>query len=242
MRLIEDDVLELIAGGNDVVTIHGHSSPGWYGGGDGGNYGGGDGGVPWWWGNNTGGSYNYPGTPIDQGGGNTNPPPPSEHDTRHTSPAPARAPANVDLEGLRDTIVIIAGQIKTMDANKEQSAAVLRMADGTLRPSEITTSDTGTFRLAVDVPEGAKIVAWIHSHPDGKNGLDQRFPSAPGQVNPGETPDTEAGRNLTSHPAVDPGAVMYILDNKSGDVYEYVGHGPDAMPVGANISRDTIPG
>jgi hypothetical protein len=103
-------------------------------------------------------------------------------------------------------------------------------------------NDNSIRGAEVNLAPGDKIVAWLHSHPETK-GLDQRFPSSP-LTNPidGDNVDTIQISRLVAHPRADPGLLMYILDIKTGKVFEYPGKGPEERrTLGNNVSDDTSP-
>lgn len=239
MLLIPDEALDLIAGGYGgdasrgsvssipVVTIPGQAPPDDGGGGFGGWYGG--------W----GGGYEGPGG----GGSSVSVPlvlePPKECFQIHNSPPPALVPAGVDLNNLRNMVVVLADQIKGWDNKREHGVILVSKADGSLRTGEFGHGTANGVTAEVDLFPGEKIVAWLHSHPSSN--LDQRFPSSP-LSNPidGDKVDTIQISRLVAHPRADPGMLMYILDIKSGKVFEYPGKGPEERPIlGNNISDDT---
>lgn len=223
MLLIKDEALDLIAGGYSgeasrgsipSVTITGYPPS------DEGS------GGPGWW----PGGFD-PGPGGSGGGGSTpapNPEPPSCPPV-HSSPVPAKAPAGVDMNTLRNTMNDVAAYIKTMDDSIEHGALVLRASDGTLRVGEVRHGTPDSVEMATYPLPGEVIVGYIHSHPD--SGIDQTRPS---------THDFDAAATLRTNPVADPALMLYILDNLSGDVFEYHADTPrNTNRTGENITDDT---
>lgn len=211
MRTIPDDVLDLIAGGRKVstwnswttsITIIGHAEPDP---------------QPWYPGD-FGGSWS--------GGGGQSGPVAGSH---HSTPVPQFAPANVDMDTMRNVVLDAANQIKALadrDGN-EHGCMIVRTGDGTLKagPIEAGTDDAITFGYT-PLP-GESIVAWVHSHPYTV-GINERLPSST---------DVASYRAILNQPGVDANALMYIVDMESGGSYEYQkGLHPDRQ--GPDISRD----
>lgn len=221
MLLIPDETLDLIAGGYaaggyaattdsmPIVTVRPPDE--------------GSGGIGWLppWGDGGG-----------EGSGTVSAPqpsPPPECPVIHSSPVPANAPKDVDMNTLRNTMLDVAAYIKTMDDSIEHGAIVLRASDGTLRVGEVRHGTPGRVDMVTYPLPGEVIVGYIHSHPD--NGIDQTLPSRD---------DFQAAKELRSNPVADPGLMLYILDNKSGDVFEYHADVPhNTTKQGANITDDT---
>lgn len=238
MLLIPDETLDLIAGGYGgdasqgsgsgsipVVTIPGDAPSG-----DGG---GGYDGWPGGWGGGYEGSGGGTSTPQ-----NNDPPP--DCTKIHNSPPPELVPAVVGLNQLRNTVVDLAELIKGMDPKREHGVIVVSDANGFLRIGDFAHGTANSVTAGVDLLPGEKIVAWLHSHPTLKN-VDQRYPSSP-LSNPqdGDQVDTVQISRLVAHPRADPGMLMYILDVKSGKVFEYAGKGPlERSTLGNNVSDDT---
>lgn len=155
--------------------------------------------------------------------------PPPDCTPVHSSPVPAHPPTGVDMNTLRNTMLDVAAYIKTMDSSIEHGALVLRASDGTLRVGEVRHGTSDSVQMATYPLPGELIIGYIHSHPD--NGIDQTRPS---------TTDFDAAANLRTNPVADKGLMLYILDNKSGDVFEYNADTPRNTSVsGANITDDT---
>lgn len=239
MRLISDDVLEMVAGGTQTVTIVGDLPPdvGWDWGGGWGGGGGGD----WDGGGGNGGGGGGGGGPIDGGSGDTSPVDPSDH--TFTSPPPERTPAIVALNDVRNAIQDMADKILQQNANWEWGGVLIRGADGQLKATEIATirsPDSISYNLNLNA--GDKIVAVIHSHPDLNDGIDQRFPSTPATTLNSPFNDTSSMARLLDGGFADPGGLMYILDMKSRDVYEYtMGGDLNNRQLGANITDNRVP-
>ncbi|SHN19703.1 hypothetical protein SAMN05192549_105311 [Duganella sacchari] len=226
MRQIPDHVLELIAGGgsSDTSSIPSVTVPGSGGGGGGGWDPG-----PW---------DPYPYNP-DPGGGGGGGEPPAPAPCHHSSPAPALTPANVNLDALRDKVVQLSNEMKAMGINDvERGALIVRSADGSLHTTPITSGDAdGQLNsISYQPVAGEKVVGWVHSHPE-VDGRDERLPSNPHNSNNG-IGDTAAARALLQNPSVDPGMLMYIVDAKSGQAYEYTAAGSDNRSLGKNVTSD----
>jgi hypothetical protein len=219
MLLISDETLDLIAGGTasgeasrgsiPIVTITGYLPPEGSGGGGGGWDGGGGG-------EGSGGS-----SPV------STTEPPQNCLPLHTSPIPASAPRDVDMNGLRNTMLDVASQIKALDANIEHGALVVRSANGNLRVGEMAHGVEGSITIGIQPQPGDVIVGYIHSHP--YNGIDQKTPS---------NHDIKQMAELRKFSITDPGMMMYILDNESGDVYEYSSNVKKNPPLGNNVTDD----
>jgi hypothetical protein len=222
MRLIEDDVMDLIAGGDSVVYVSGTRDFDWpppY--------------DPWNPYGDNGGGYG------DTGGGGGGDPQPDP--CTHSSPAPASGAPNVNLEALRDSVQAIANQILTMDPGKEHGAYFIRTSDGGMRVTSIWTGGDSSFRSSYGLYPGESLVAWVHSHPN--NGADNRFPSTSFNAEHPESADTLAADFLLSTPNTDPNALMYIIDVRSRDTFEYTAKGGDTLrPLGADITKDQAAG
>jgi hypothetical protein len=222
MKSIPDDVLDLIAGGRTLsswgasttgiptVTIPAPDRPSepWYpsdpfGGGDSGGGGGGTGGEP-------------------SGSGDGSGP-------HHRTAEPKYAPANVNMDQLRNTVLEVATHLKDM-ANKdgkEHGALIVRTADGSLKVGEFSTGTEEKNTAGIGIAEGDKIVAWVHDHPY-TIGVDERGPSKW---------DIGQFQDLQSNKLADPNTLMYIVDMESGDTFEYQ-KGVRFGRVGSNISHD----
>ncbi|SHN19723.1 hypothetical protein SAMN05192549_105312 [Duganella sacchari] len=229
MRQIPDQVLELIAGGgsSDTSSIPSVTVPGPGGGGGGG---GGWDPVPW---------DPYPYNPGGGGGGGGNPTEP-DGNCLHTSPAPAKTPDGVSLNDLRTAVQVVSDTMKIMGINQyERGALIVRGSDGTLRSTEIATGDEDTNSISFTSRPGDSVVAWIHSHP--LSDIDQRFPSTP-QNSANHLGDTGMARQLLANSLFNPGMLMYILDAKTQQAYEYTASGGDKRALGNNISNDVVCG
>jgi hypothetical protein len=217
MRLISDEALDLIAGGSSEASIPSVTIVGYV------SYGSDSGGGGW------GGYGAGPGsaavsTPDPQ------PEPPLECPAPvHSSPDPANCPKDVDMNTLRNTMLDVAAYIKTMDPGIEHGALVLRASNGTLRVGEVRHGTEDSVDMSTYPLQGEVIVGYIHSHPD--NGIDQTRPS---------THDFDAAAELRTSPVADPALMLYVLDDKSGDVFEYGADTPrNTTKTGANITDDT---
>ncbi|SHN19650.1 protein of unknown function [Duganella sacchari] len=231
MRQIPDHVLEMIAGGGASDTGSIATLPTVTVTGPGGGGGGGWDPGPW-------DPYPYPGPGEGGGGGGggDNPEPPPCH---HSSPAPAQAPSGVNLDKLRDMVGQLSNQIKGMsDSNRiEYGAFIYRSSDGALHTTALARGDEDSSPISFQPSAGDKIVGWLHSHPVDPV-IDERFPSTPRNSSNG-IGDTGAARNLLNNTtSVDPGMLMYILDAKSGQAYEYTAAGGDNRSLGNNVTAD----
>jgi hypothetical protein len=219
MRLISDDVLELVAGGIQTVTVIGerlYDDP-----------------PPIWWDDP---GYPDPGAAGSADGGGSAEPalPPCQV---HSSPPPALTPQGVDLNALRNMVETASNDIGKMDSSVEHAVFFIRMPDGHVERSAVIHGDNYGFEASLSL-NGGQIVAWIHSHP-AEWGIDETIPSFPRSVSPDNTPDTTFAASIVASHAADPGALMYIRDNASGKTYEYTAAGPDAKRTqGADISSD----
>ncbi|QJE01016.1 hypothetical protein HH212_14055 [Massilia forsythiae] len=223
MRTIPDDVLDLIAGGRKVstwnswttsITIVGHAEPEpWYpgdaGGGAWGGYGNGDGNSDAGGGGGVAGDYGV-----------------GQH---HASPVPEFAPANVHIDTVRNVVLEAATQIKALanlDGN-EHGCMIVRTGEGTLKVGPISSGDFDSVTTGYTLQPGDTVVAWVHDHPYDFS-IDQSRPSRH---------DIDSYRDMLSQPRVDPNALMYIVDMKSGDSFEYHKGSRFDKP-GADISKD----
>jgi hypothetical protein len=225
MRLITDEVLDLIAGGDYVVSVHGtretYDPPPYFPPYD-----------PW---DPYGGGGGYGDT--GGGGGGDNPPPPCQV---HNSAPPPVTPAGVDLNALRNMVETASNQIAGMDQRYEHAYYFIRMPDGHVERSAVIDGDENGYDGSVPL-NGGQIVAWVHSHPS-LAGFDETIPSFPGSVPPGEPSDTGTAASMISSGAADPGALMYIRDNASGRTFEYTAAGLNGQRAqGADISSDHPP-
>jgi hypothetical protein len=225
MRLITDDVLDLIAGGDYVVTVHGtretYDPPPYFPPYD-----------PW---DPYGGGGGYGDT--GGGGGGDNPTPPCQV---HNSAPPPVAPAGVDLNTLRNMVEAASNEIAGMPRDVEHAFFFLRMPDGHVERAPVIHGTPNGFDATVEL-NGGRVVAYIHSHP-AESGVDETIPSYPGAAAPGRTPDTTFALSMITSGAADPGALMYIRDNASGHTFEYTIAGPNAQRTqGADISSDHPP-
>lgn len=230
MLLISDETLDLIAGGFGItaltdsisipsVTIIGTPPPD-----EGSDIGG-------YWppirGGHDDGTVSGSGS---AGGGGSQPAPPHDCTGIHASPPPEVVPNDIDLNGLRNMMTALGESIKQFDGNTEHGALVVRDANGDLRAGEISHGTGDTVMLSIDLQPGDVVVAYIHSHP--YNGIDQKTPS---------NYDIDQLAALKSQSQVDPGVLLYILDNQSGDVYEYPSTVQPNPRVGNNVSDDLVP-
>ncbi|MBB3119299.1 hypothetical protein [Pseudoduganella violacea] len=180
---------------------------------------------------------------------NMGPPPPGQfsHDsycTVHQSLAPDIIPKDLSLEFLRDTAIHIANKIihTPGSQNHEIGTFIIKMANGSLRTSELVKGELHNVNFASGpLNAGEVIVAMIHSHTPIA-GVETGIPSSSGNHAGGGPGDTVVARNLLNSSAVDPGMLNYIVDIASGNTYEYTAAGPDVRPLGANITKDTVPG
>ncbi|MBB5369460.1 MULTISPECIES: hypothetical protein [unclassified Janthinobacterium] len=225
MRIIPDDILDLVAGGRQAAAntdTTGIPSVTVSASGNGGDDGGGDGG----W-NPDPGSDSPSDSGGDHGSGGS-----SSSTTQHSSPAPAHVPENVDLNHLRNVADDLGKQLAAMtkiDGN-EHGALIIRAVDGTLRTGPISTGNEDSNTATADLSQGEKVVAWIHDHPETP-GVNEAFPSKT---------DVQSIRTLTANTsAVDPNALMYIVDEATHSTYEY-DHtvSPNTNHLGNNISTD----
>lgn len=222
MKLIEDDVLDLVAGGGDMqsVIIIGYPDPEpdpW----------------PGYWGPP---GYNDPWPsdpgPGDSGGGTPEPPPPCDH----SSPDPVAIPAGVAIDALRDMVVDIGRVIATRDQSVEHGALILRTPSGAIEVGPVVDGDANSVAVSY-TPGSGQIIAWVHSHPAGS--VMPGIPSYPGNAAGGDG-DTAMAAFLLSQGYADPAAMMYLYDSNSGDTFEYTMAGTNGLrPLGANITDDT---
>lgn len=210
MRIISDEALDFIAGGTGddasksipVVTVVAPYNPGHDSG---------------------------PG-PVDPGHPPvSSPEPPHDCPVVHSSPVPADAPKDVDMNKLRNTVLDVANMIKGMDPGIEHGAIIVRSPDGTLRVGTVAHGTADDIAIAVDLSTGEKIVGYIHSHPE--NSIEQKLPSRY---------DFDQAYALRATSNADKGMMLYILDNASGDVFEYhAGTSRNTTRTGPNITDDT---
>jgi|GEM_PF-5623102 hypothetical protein len=209
MRIISDDLLDLVAGGrirvNDETTVV---------------------------------TVTITGTPIDPGSGNppytgggsngggTN------NGPHHSTPAPAHMPANVNIDALRNTVLSVSQQLEAMTKNdgKEHGALIVRTANGDLRVGPISTGTEENNTATVDLAPGEEVVGWVHDHPTDGTVDDQREASVT---------DMNNLHSMEQSPNVDPNTLVYIADMKTGDTYEYqTNYNARTFTVGPDISKD----
>jgi len=215
MKLISDDVIELVAGGTQSVTIRDERiDPYEY--------------YP------TGDDWYF----QDDSGDNPRTDPVCEH----TSPAPAGGfPAGIDLNILRNMVTAVSKHINTLPNNIAHMAIVYSNAAGDLRVSSLFTMGENGGSVDIAIAPGERVVAYLHSHTIGvpAGGLSNAIPSFPGVASIGDG-DTAFAANLITQPGFDPNMLMYILDRNNGDTFEYKAAGVNGQrPVGPNITDDT---
>jgi hypothetical protein len=233
MKLITDDILELVAGGYDSqstmqsVSIIGYPDP------------------P---------QDPYPDPPPQENPWPNGPPPiwqpdptvgtggsPPQQDLPpcqvHSSPAPSMTPAGVDLNTLRNQVEQAAKQIMGMNKDVEHGVLWLRTPSGQIVQSSIVDGTNTGFNMSFNPQEGT-LVAYLHSHP-ATPGVDETLPSWPGHQADDGPADTTVAQGLISNGYADPGGLMYILDDASGHTFEYtMGGGDQQRARGADISAD----
>jgi hypothetical protein len=168
--------------------------------------------------------------PVDPGHpAVSSPEPPRDCTVVHSSPVPSDAPKDVDMNKLRNTMLDVASLIKGFDSGIEHGAIVVRSADGALRVGEMAHGSADNIAIAATLYSGDKIVGYIHSHP--ADTINQTLPSRY---------DFDQAEGLRGKPYVDKGMMLYILDNASGDVFEYHAGTPrNTTRNGPNITDDT---
>ena len=164
-------------------------------------------------------------TPVSAPGGA--PPDPCAH---HSTPMPNARPLSVDGDVLRNTALDVANQIKQLDPAIEHGAMIFQKPDGTLRVGEMKHGTEGGIDLGFSPIKGEVVVGYIHSHP--ADTLDQRLPSKW---------DIDQANQLRKNVYADSNLLMYILDDKSGDVYEY-SKNSDGKKAGSDVSTDMCKG
>ena len=177
------------------------------------------------------------GTPGGGGGGSTAHDQWHPHHTKHhTSAKPAHWPDGVNPDDLRNMALEAADTINGMSHKVENAIAIIRDASGNLRLSDVTPGDKTGFHLSVTLNGGDKIVSWIHNHPS-ERGVDQGFPSTPDNANnpPG---DTGIAAQFIASGQADPNMILYIIDDKSGKIFEYVARDPVPDSHGPDITSD----
>lgn len=176
----------------------------------------------WWdWGAIGGGYGGNNGGGGGGGGSDPNDDPNCTCGDNSTGPAP-----DADKQTIDNIVNYLANLMKNLPSNLEHSAFIFKTADGTLSYSNILTgtlNNTPPMSSAL-LPDGATLVAWIHSHP-ADAGTDQRFPSSPGQsYGPDDWSGVDAliaGGAANPRYDVDPNMLLFILDTASGKTFEY---------------------
>lgn len=147
-----------------------------------------------------------------------------------------------DAAALRALANELAERIASMNHQREHSAFIFVLADGTLSSSTIRTGNAGETApfTTADIPTGATVVGWIHSHPY-QQGVDGRFPSNENNAENG-IGDWGARDMLVQAGAasdrfnVDMNMLLYILDTLGDKLYEYDKDDRDNSTVGERTS------
>ncbi|NGM51797.1 hypothetical protein G5B46_19460 [Caulobacter sp. 602-2] len=204
MRELTLEELELISGGIDTletITVTGtRDGDGW------------DGWDGWWDGGYDGGDGGY-----DGGGGDGGDPPAEEY-----PPCVEASPEGVAPGAILDAARNAASQIAAGNDETYEYGALIYELNGVVGVGNIyTQNNTGQVQIgAGGVPDGARIVGYIHNHPD-VGGIDDRTPSdhAGGdwdQYN-GLINSTSLPRGITA----DPNMLLFIYTNEDGKVRAY---------------------
>lgn len=137
------------------------------------------------------------------------------------------------MDDLRDRAADLASTLHGLTAghpdNAEYGAFIYAMPDGSLHSSEPFTSDQeGEIAVTLGrgtVPDGARIVAWVHTHPAGGDVAQNRISQLDVQVLnaiAGVAPNGAASRSYGW--SGDPNVMAYIVEvggNGDGNVSEY---------------------
>ncbi|NYE64239.1 hypothetical protein FHW58_005477 [Duganella sp. 1224] len=183
-----------------------------------------------------GGSY----TPSFPGGSNPGPFPDPEPCTTHSSPSPGATPQGVNLETIRDAMDYLAHQMQNRPEYSKGIEQITFMyrnsATGALRVDDITVgTGSGVNATVQSLSWDEKMIAMIHTHPQGTDGL----PSSPADTQ-GDTSDTQQWNILAQSQTVDANFLSYILDSNTGYLYEYHGAGPLIRTIGNNMTTDLV--
>lgn len=207
MRELTLEELELITGGTttddtwvDGITVTGYPD-------------GGDGWDGWWDGGYDGGDGGYDGG----GGGDGGDPPPEEY-----PPCVAAAPEGVDAGSILDAARNAASQIAAGNDETYEYGALIYEHNGSVGVGNVyTQSNTGQVDIgAGGVPDGARIVGYIHNHPD-VGGIDDRTPSNHSGGDWDQYTSLVSSTSLPRGITADPNMLLFIYTNEDGSVRAY---------------------
>ncbi|NGM51796.1 hypothetical protein G5B46_19455 [Caulobacter sp. 602-2] len=206
MRELTLEELDFVTGGADevdgiTVTADGGDGDGWDGWWDGG-----DGGDGWW----------------DGGDGGVGPDGGGDGITEEYPPCVEASPEGVAPGAILDTARSAAAQIAAGNDETFEYGALIWELNGTVGMGAIyTQNDTGQVQIGSSgVPDGARIVGYVHNHPDVA-GVDDRTPS--NHVG-GDWDQYNALVNSTTLPrgiTADPNMLLFIYTNEDGSLRAY---------------------
>lgn len=172
-----------------------------------------------WWetGGSPGGDVGVPGGGSGGGGGGGPSLPPVDDEEDCGPPADGPTPQGVDINALRDEARRIAADIAARNDDWEWGA-IIYVLNGELHSTSIVTqrlSDSIGFNYSSSsyIPDGAHVVAWVHSHPYAYNAPNQDYMSERDEGARQTMVDNANGRYT-----VDPALMSYLLDNERDEL------------------------
>lgn len=142
-----------------------------------------------------------------------------EDDLPCTPPPDGRRPANADMDEVRDLAKDVRREINELGGpgrRWEYGALIYQMPDGSLHRSDLYTSyDPDTIDATIEIPGGARVVAWVHSHPTMRH-------SEQGAMSEDDV-EWRNGFVQGAGSAADPNMMMYVIDREHGDAMSEFG-------------------
>lgn len=149
-------------------------------------------------------------------GGSGGDPPPIEPPCGGGAPN-GPTPVGVDMETLRDLARSVASTLAALNGDWEWGSLIYTFGGQLFSTQPITQQSPDSIGFLYSaVPDGATIVAWVHTHPDipgdpRQNGLSRIDNGARATM-----VDASNGRF-----SVDPALMTYVFDNETDDLLEF---------------------
>lgn len=155
--------------------------------------------------------------------------PPPDWDPNHedkcfinnADPLLKAAPTGVKTGDIRSAALLIQDYVKGKNQGVEYAALIYADQSGNIRVGTISTLDSSTSAPYVnDIQSGERVVGLVHSHPD-LGAADHSVPSTDATNGAGSQNDESTVNQAIANGLVDPQALIYIIDNRSSQMYEY---------------------
>jgi len=155
--------------------------------------------------------------------------PPDDNDPNHqdqyflanVDPLLDAPPTGVDVQDMRQAALLVQDYVKGKNPNIEYSAVLYADQAGNIRIGPIGEGTSTGVPYLSDQRAGERIVALIHSHPQLSPNTDHSLPSTYASNGATSQNDERTAAELIAAGALDQKGLMYIIDNASGQMYEY---------------------